>query len=103
MLIFMQFWAKSFTFIELRVGVQIKYSLQQFLRCEPIFLASLYDCLSVYLSLYPPLLLLGNVSVNTFPRQTKKHTAIEELDSSFSMQSVSYEWAVCLCIYPNAA
>jgi hypothetical protein len=49
-------------------------------------------CVPVCVSL---LSLLGNGSVNTFPRQ-RIHATIEELlDASFCMRSVSYERRVC--------
>jgi hypothetical protein len=49
---------------------------------------------------YPPQLLPGNGSVNTFPRQ-QIHTTMEEiLDALFSLWSVSYKSTVCVSVYP---
>jgi hypothetical protein len=59
-----------------------------------IYLSSV--CASVWIS---DLSLLGNGSVNTFPRQ-RIHATIELLDASFSVRSASYQRRVCGSVYP---
>jgi hypothetical protein len=66
---------------------------------EPIsmayFINSSHQSVSVCLS---PLPLLGNSSVNTFPRQ-RIYEKIEFLEASFSMRSLLYQRRVCGSVY----